>query len=252
MNRARTLLTVLFVLAFWGQAAAETIKVEGGTAAISVVFSPIKEAFEHQSGDTLTIILTDPTKALISLEKGEVDMISVNSISLDSAISKAKAQGVEVDPASLAKTLITNASKLVVFLNKKNTVSRLSKEQLKGIFTGKMTNWREVGGDDLEIAVYWSKETPYLNMLFTKEILDGEPVTPKAIPGGSHFDLRKIAITTPAAIVINTNGLVTPNLKVPEIPLMTLPIIAVTKGKPQAKVQKVLDFYRDEYGYLDE
>ena len=139
-----------------------------------------------------------------------------------------------------------------MFLNKSNPVSRLTKEQLKGIFTGKITNWREVGGEDREIAVYWSKETTYLNMVFTKTILDGEPVTPKALPGGNHFNLRKLAITTPGAIVINTNGLIMPNLKVPEIPQMPLPIMAVTKGKPSAKVQKVLDFYREEYGYMDE
>jgi phosphate transport system substrate-binding protein len=252
MKRVRTLLTALFVLGIYGRAAAEEIKVEGGTAAISVVFSPIKEAYENKTGDTLTIILTDPSKALVSLEKGAVDMVSINTISLEPALGKAKQLGVEIDPSTLVKTPITNASRLAVFLHKSNPVSQLSKEQLKGIFTGKITNWREVGGDDRKIAVYWSKETPYLNMLFAKEVLGGEAVTADAIPGGNHFNLRTIAITTPGAIVINTNGLVTPNLKAPEIPLMTLPIIAVTKGKPQPKVQKVLDFYREEYGYLDE
>lgn len=42
---------------------------------------------------------------------------------------------------------------VAVFVNKDNPVDDLSKEQLKGIFTGKITNWKQVGGKDARIAV---------------------------------------------------------------------------------------------------
>lgn len=42
---------------------------------------------------------------------------------------------------------------VAVFVNKDNPVSDLSKEQLKDIFTGKVTNWKQVGGKDAPIAV---------------------------------------------------------------------------------------------------
>ena len=42
---------------------------------------------------------------------------------------------------------------VAVFVNKDNPVTDLSKEQLKGIFTGKMKNWKEVGGKDAPIIV---------------------------------------------------------------------------------------------------
>jgi phosphate transport system substrate-binding protein len=42
---------------------------------------------------------------------------------------------------------------VAVFVNKDNPVTDLSKEQLKGIFTGKIKNWKEVGGKDAPIAV---------------------------------------------------------------------------------------------------
>lgn len=40
---------------------------------------------------------------------------------------------------------------IVIAVNNKNTVTDLSKEQLKDIFSGKITNWNEVGGPDGEI-----------------------------------------------------------------------------------------------------
>lgn len=251
MKETAKIMTLLaLVIIFALPVAAEEIRVIGGAAAISTVFSPIRETYEKTTGDRLTIRLSDPTEALIALEKGEADLASINSLSVDSAIEKAKKLGVEIDPASLHRAQIASST-LVVFLEKSNPVSRLSKEQLKGIFTGKITNWREAGGDDREIVVIWGKETPYLNNLFGRKILDGAPVTAKARQAGDHFELRKMVVATPGSIAINTSGLIMPKLKVPEIPGMPLPILAITKGKPAAKVQKVLNFYREEFGFMD-
>lgn len=41
---------------------------------------------------------------------------------------------------------------VAVFVNRENPVNDLTKEQLKGIFTGKITNWKQVGGKDAPIA----------------------------------------------------------------------------------------------------
>jgi len=236
-------------LVFAAPAVAEEVKLIGGISAITTVFSPIKETYEKTTGDTLTIRLSEPTKALIALEKGEVDFATVNEFSVDSAIKNAGERGIVIDPATLNRIQVAK-SNLLVFLEKSNRVSKLSKEQLKGIFTGKITNWREVGGANQPIIVLWGMDTPYLNTLFSKRILDGEPVTPKARVAGDHFDLRKLVVATPGAIALNSTGLIMPKLKVPEVPSMPLPILVITKGKPSAKVQKVLDFYQDEYGFM--
>ena len=49
-----------------------------------------------------------------------------------------------------------------------NPVKQLTRQQLEGIFRGKITNWKEVGGDDRKIVVY-SRETSSGTYEFFKE-----------------------------------------------------------------------------------
>ena len=57
---------------------------------------------------------------------------------------------------------------LAVIVNPNNSVSQLTREQLEGIYTGKIKNWKEVGGDDMNIIVY-SRETSSGTYEFFKE-----------------------------------------------------------------------------------
>lgn len=57
---------------------------------------------------------------------------------------------------------------LAVVVNPKNPVSQLTREQLEGIFTGKITNWNQVGGPNMKIVVY-SRETSSGTYEFFKE-----------------------------------------------------------------------------------
>lgn len=57
---------------------------------------------------------------------------------------------------------------LSVIVNPKNKVNQLTREQLEGIFTGKITNWKEVGGADAKIVAY-SRETSSGTYEFFKE-----------------------------------------------------------------------------------
>lgn len=57
---------------------------------------------------------------------------------------------------------------LAVIVHPANPVSRLTREQLEDIFRGKVTNWKEVGGEDARIVVY-SRETSSGTYEFFKE-----------------------------------------------------------------------------------
>ncbi|MDO4163723.1 MAG: PstS family phosphate ABC transporter substrate-binding protein [Bacteroides sp.] len=75
---------------------------------------------------------------------------------------KAKAAGEELEEVAIAYDA------LAVVVHPSNPVQKLTREQLEAIFRGKITNWKEVGGDDRKIVVY-SRETSSGTYEFFKE-----------------------------------------------------------------------------------
>ena len=57
---------------------------------------------------------------------------------------------------------------LAVVVHPSNPVNQLTRQQLEDIFRGKITNWKQVGGDDRKIVVY-SRETSSGTYEFFKE-----------------------------------------------------------------------------------
>lgn len=230
-------------------AMAEEIRIEGGGAAISAAFTPLKATYEKLNGATLIIKLSSPVKALIALEKGEAD-VATAAVSLESMVDGAAKEGVIIDPVSLQQVEI-DTNYVLAFVHKSNTIAKLSKEQLKGIFTGKITNWKALGGEDREIIVIWGTNTPGQNNLFSKEILDGEPLlaNPKLVT--SYLNIRETVVATPGAIGIDPLGFTIATANNPQIPPVPCPIILITKGKPSAKVQKLIDYYVSDFRYVN-
>jgi phosphate transport system substrate-binding protein len=62
---------------------------------------------------------------------------------------------------------------LSVYANKDNPVKELDLDQLKGIFTGKITNWKEVGGEDAPITVYSRENSSGTYEFFKEHVLKG-------------------------------------------------------------------------------
>ena len=66
------------------------------------------------------------------------------------------------------KEVIIAYDALAVVVHPSNPVKKLTREQLEGIFTGKIKNWKEVGGPDMKIVPY-SRETSSGTYEFFKE-----------------------------------------------------------------------------------
>ena len=72
------------------------------------------------------------------------------------------------DGGKATKETIVAYDALAIAVHPSNKISQLTREQLEGIFTGKIKNWKEVGGDDLVIVVY-SRESSSGTYDFFKE-----------------------------------------------------------------------------------
>ncbi|MBQ8299049.1 MAG: substrate-binding domain-containing protein [Clostridia bacterium] len=67
-------------------------------------------------------------------------------------IDTAKQKGTEFEYTEIGKEAF------VFFVNKDNPVDNLTSEQIKDIYSGKITNWKDVGGNDEEILAFQRNE----------------------------------------------------------------------------------------------
>ena len=227
-----------------GGAFADEVKVAGGGAAINTVFKPVAPYFEKATGIYLVSTQSTPKDGLVSLLNGSADAATA-AVPLQSMIRGAEKDGLKVDPAALQQLEIATG-KTVVLVHPSNPVTKLSKDALKGIFTGKITNWKQVGGPDRDIMVVWGKKSPGQNALFTKVILDGEAVVKEVLDTTDYFGIKQNVGSNPEAIGIDPLGVADATVKVVESPEVTSPIIIVTKGAPSANVKKLIDFIKGD------
>lgn len=139
-------------------ATAAEIKLGGGGASVATVFTPVKAPFEKATGNNLIILQSTPKDGLKQLWKGDLE-VAVTAVGLDGMIAGAAKDGVTVDKAAL-QTIEIGTNKTVVLLHPSNPVTSLTKDQMKGLFTGKITNWKDVGGKDAPVLVVWGKNSP--------------------------------------------------------------------------------------------
>jgi phosphate transport system substrate-binding protein len=89
---------------------------------------------------------------IAALINGTVDLASASRQIKTEEIEKARAQGVEPIEHIIARDAIA------VVVNSENPVKELTLQQIADIYSGKITNWSEVGGEDRPI-VKLSRET---------------------------------------------------------------------------------------------
>ena len=63
---------------------------------------------------------------------------------------------------------------LSVYVNEANSVQELSIEQLEGIFTGQIKNWKQVGGNDAPITIYSRENSSGTYEFFKEHVLKGK------------------------------------------------------------------------------
>lgn len=116
---------------------------------------------------------------ITALINGTTDICNASRPMKQSEIEKLKARyntlGVEIP---CAKDGVT------IFLNESNKVSELTLQQLSDIYTGKITNWKDLGGADAPIRLYGRENSSGTYTYFHDEVVkaDYAPAT-QSLPG---------------------------------------------------------------------
>ncbi len=124
-----------------GETESATVSTDGSTS-MEKVIGALGEAFEEKnSGVTFTYNPTGSGSGITAVSEGRCD-IGLSSRHLK---EEEKAQG-------LNETILA-LDGIAVIVNPDNPVADLDLETISKIYTGEITNWKDVGGDDLEIVL---------------------------------------------------------------------------------------------------
>lgn len=130
----------LSTLAGCGSKTTSSVSTDGSTS-MEKVIGALGEAFQNDTGISFTYNPSGSSSGIKAVQEGRCD------IGLSSRDLKA-----EEKEAGLSGTVLAYDG-IAIIVNPENPVSDLSVEMIAKIYTGEITNWSEVGGNDAQIVL---------------------------------------------------------------------------------------------------
>ena len=145
---------------------------------------------------------------IAALINGTTDICQASRTIKQQEIDQAKANGVEPYEIQVA----TDALSVVV--NPSNPVSELTIEQLSAIYTGKIINWKEVGGKDATIVAIARDTNSGTHVFFKEHVvqMSGLPSADKSLEYGSKILLLPSTEEGVSEVAKNPNAIFYPGL----------------------------------------
>jgi phosphate transport system substrate-binding protein len=175
MKKLLSLLAIAMFAGFVGQAQKVTCKIKGSDTCLPLSQKEAESFMKKSSGSSITVTGGGSGVGFSALLSGTTDIAQASrSIKMDEKM-KMKDAGKAYKETTIA------FDALAVVVNTANKVSQLTREQLEGIFTGKITNWKEVGGDDMKIIVYSRESSSGTFEFFKEHVMNKKNYTTSAL-----------------------------------------------------------------------
>lgn len=130
----------------------QSVRIKGSETVLPISEKAVQVYLKDHEGANLMVTGGGSGVGISSLLNKSTDIAQTSR-----KIKFSEKQKIEADGRNLKEVIIAYDA-LAVIVHPENKVNNLTREQLEDIFTGKIKNWSELGGDDLEILPY-SRET---------------------------------------------------------------------------------------------
>jgi phosphate transport system substrate-binding protein len=169
MKKAFLGLTLL-VLALGGTVTAEEkITVKGSDTMVILAQRWAEKYMESHQGVSVQVTGGGSGTGISALINGTTDICNASRPMKPSERDKLKSRY-----GSLGVEIKTARDGLSVYVSESNKVQELSLRQLRDIYTGKTTNWKEVGGADMKIILYGRENNSGTYVYFKDNVLMGD------------------------------------------------------------------------------
>jgi phosphate transport system substrate-binding protein len=243
------------VLSLAFAASAEPVGLWGSTTCQKRFLEPGAEALKAATGVEIKVFGVGTGKGMLALFEGKTKVaISSNTLeeSIQSAQKVLKEEGKPeiAVPADLQFHIITEDI-IVPIVNAKNPVTELTWAQLADLNTGKVTNWKDVGGPDLPVEIVTSHAGSSTKAVFQAMVMKKAEYAATATQVTStRLEINEVS-AKPGGIGAVSAGffnLSPGNAKIVKSDEIKRPLALVTIGAPTPEVQKIIDFFRSEEG----
>jgi phosphate transport system substrate-binding protein len=258
----------MFVAFGCGGPRKKPLQVKGSDTMVNLGQAWAASYMERNPEDFIAVTGGGSGTGFAALLSGTCD-IAVSSRNItDQEISQDKQKGIDPYETQVAM------DGLAVVVHPKNSVTKLTIDQLARIFTGRTTNWKEVGGADAEIVVLSREVNSGTHVYFKEHVLrKGDPnskaeFAPRALMLPSSQAIADEIAQNPDAIGYYGMGYISPRQKpilvatteadeyiAPTIENVvngtypiSRPLFFYTNGEPKGSVKEFLDFCLSEEG----
>lgn len=201
----------LIVLAAAGLSAApagaqKNIVLDGSTT-VGPIAKAFADYYKEKSGVGATISESGSGNGVKSLINGACDIANMSRFMKDSEFKTCVEKGI------MPVAHVVAFDGLAVVVNPANKVSALTDAQIADIYTGKITNWKQLGGDDAEIVVISRDTNSGTYETFNELILRKKAVVKGAEYVGSNGQAKTRVASTKNAIAYVGLGFVDDTVK---------------------------------------